>query len=155
MFPLLLIVDRVPNNWFVPISNVPPVVVVRVPFTVMLPPVVLEPLVLFSLRLPYVPAERTWFPIRLVYSTVKFVSVLLVMVYCDKKSAVAAVLVTCTVPAPVSVPAPEMNTAATGIKMPSTINVLPAATGRSLFSVSEAPLLTFQSMLVFVNPPED
>ena len=53
----------------------------------------------------------------LLYSTVKFVSVLLEIVYWLAKSGVTAVRVTCAVPEPVSVPEPEIISAAAGWKI--------------------------------------
>src|ERR1044071_4150813 len=71
------------------------------------------------------------------YSTVKLVSVLLVMVYCDKKSAVAAVRVTRAVPVPVGVPVPLITAPATGERIafaPLTLRL--PLTARLLLSVS-------------------
>ena len=48
-----------------------------------------------------------------------------VIVYCEEKSAVAAVRVTFVVPLPVSVPAPLITSAAAGVNVPSTVIVPP------------------------------
>jgi len=57
---------------------------------------------------------------------VRFVSVLFVIVYCEEKSAVAAVRVTFTVPLPVSVPPPLRMTNAAGVSVaPAPIVRLP------------------------------
>lgn len=50
------------------------------------------------------------------------------MVYCEAKSAVAAVRVTSTVPEPVRVPEPEITTAAAGTRLALALTVmLPSA----------------------------
>ncbi len=64
------------------------------------------------------------------YSTVRLVNVLLVIVYCDEKSAVAAMRVTRAVPVPVSVPVPLMTAAATGMKIAFTPLTLRATANR-------------------------
>src|ERR1041385_46510 len=76
------------------------------------------------------------------YSTVRLVKVLFVMVYCDEKSAVAAMRVTRAVPEPVNVPVPLMTGAATGAKiafvpltlrLPLTAKLLLAVSGWVVF----------------------
>jgi len=57
------------------------------------------------------------------YSTVKPESTFVEMVYCDVKSAVAAVRVTFTVPVPFKVPAPLITVAAEGFTVPLTVKV--------------------------------
>ena len=47
----LLVGENEPSNWKVLIANVPPDVVVSIPFTVMVLPAVLVPLVLLNVRL--------------------------------------------------------------------------------------------------------
>ncbi len=59
------------------------------------------------------------------YSTVRLVKVLLVIVYCELKSAVASVRVTLTVPLPVNVPMPLITSVAEGVNKPqSCLNLL-------------------------------
>jgi hypothetical protein len=71
------------------------------------------------------------------------VRVLFVIVYWLSKSAVAAVLVTSTVPFPVKVPAPETTTAAAGtrfalaftVKVPPTLKFVLAETSAEVFEI--------------------
>src|ERR1051325_8749241 len=113
-----------------------PVVNVRRPLTVDVPVARLTPLLLLILSGPYVIALKVCAAVPM-YSTVRLVSVLFVIVYWLRKSAVAAVRVTRAVPVPVSVPVPLMTAAATGLKIafaPFTFNV--PLTPKLLFAVS-------------------
>ena len=81
------------------------------------------------------------------YSTVKLVSVLVVIVYWLKKAS-APVRVTRAVPVPVSVPAPLMTEAATGAKIafaPLTVKVPPTA--KLLFTVNGCVTFEFVRLL--------
>ena len=91
------------------------------------------------------------------------------IVYWEEKSAVAAVLVTCAVPDPVSVPAPETITAAAGVKIaPALIFKLPATLKlvfaliaaevlvivNALNEVAELPLIVWAAAPLNVTVPE-
>src|SRR5215210_2616277 len=112
-----------------------PVVNVSRPLTFDVP-LRVTPLLLLILSGPKVIGLKTCAAAPM-YSTVRLVNVLLVIVYCDEKSAVAAVRVTRAVPVPVSVPVPLMIVAATGERIafaPLTLRLPPTA--RLLLSVS-------------------
>src|SRR6185295_15253174 len=95
------------------------------------------------------------------YSTVRFVSVLLVIVYCDKKSGVAAIREARAVPAPVSVPVPLMTDAATGekiafapltLRVPLTPKLLLAVSGWVTFESVRLKKLMLASLLIDCEP---
>ena len=95
------------------------------------------------------------------YSTVKFVSVLVVIVYCDKKSAVAAIRVTRAVPEPVKVPVPLMTAAATGeriafapltLRVPPTAKLLLAVSGFVVFESVRLKNVIFVPLLMLCAP---
>ena len=119
---------------------------VSVPLTVVAPPNVTS-LELLIFKFPYVRALTVCAALP-AYSTVKFVSVLLAIVYCELKSAVAAVRVTFTVPLPVRVPVPLMMSAAAGAKEPFTV-IVPLALKLPLLEI--VPLIV---KLLNVNVPE-
>src|SRR5215217_848977 len=136
---LPLLITRV---WF-PTPKAP-VVNVRRPLTVDVPLVMFTPLPLLILSGPNAIGLNTCAAVPM-YSTVRLVNVLLLIVYCDEKSAVAAMRVTRAVPVPVSVPVPLITAAATGDKMafaPLTLRV--PLTARLLLSVSG--FVTFESV---------
>ena len=113
-----------------------PVVNVRRPPTVEVPVARVTPLPLLILSGPKVIALKTCAAVP-IYSTVRLVKVLLVIVYWEEKSAVAAIRVTRAVPVPVSVPVPLMTAAATGLRIaftPLTLRLPLAA--RLLLSVN-------------------
>ena len=94
-------------------------------------------------RFPYVRSVSTC-PVP-VYSTVRLVSVLFVIVYWLAKSAVALVLVTCTVPDPVRVPEPLMTVAAAGVRIvadPFILKVAPTP----MFVLTERAADVFESV---------
>jgi hypothetical protein len=68
--PLLDIVDSVPPRANVDMSSEPPVVVVKLVFTVTAPLAVLVPVVFRKLRPAYVPLTRVWPPAATSYLTV-------------------------------------------------------------------------------------
>ena len=112
-----------------------PFVNVRRPLTVDVP-LKVTPLPLLILSGPNVIGLKICAPAPM-YSTVRLVNVLFVIVYCDEKSAVAAVRVTRAVPVPVNVPVPLMTAPATGERIaftPLTLRV--PLTARLLLSVS-------------------
>src|ERR1041385_2748296 len=95
------------------------------------------------------------------YSTVRLVNVLFVIVYCDEKSAVAAVRVTRAVPEPVSVPVPLITVAATGAKiafapltlrLPLTAKLLFAASGCVVFESVRLKIVILVPLLMLWAP---
>ena len=120
-----------------------PVVNVSSPLTVDVP-LRFTPLPLLILSGPKVIGLKTCAAVPM-YSTVKLVNVLFVIVYCDEKSAVAAMRVTRAVPVPVSVPVPLITVAGTGAKIafaPLTLRL--PLTAKLLLAVSGC--VTFESV---------
>src|ERR1700754_316771 len=111
------------------------------PLTVDVPLVMFTPLALLILSGPKAIGLKTCAAAPM-YSTVKLVRVLFVIVYCDRKSAVAAIRVTRAVPVPVNVPVPIIPAPATGLNIafvpltlsePLTAKLLLAVSGLVMF----------------------
>jgi len=85
-----------------------------------------------------------------------------VIVYCDKKSAVAAMRVTWAVPLPVSVPAPLITSAAAGMNVPPTVIVVPTLKSPLLDVVplivklmkANVPAFTIEPPAIVIVPEE-
>ena len=145
--PELLIITLLVSVVILPLANV------RVPFTVALPEID-TPVALLILRPPKVFNARPCAPAPAI-STVRFVRVLLVIVYWPRKSLVPVARVTFAVPLPVRVPLPPTRTLEAGLRTALALTVRLPPVLKLVFAVTGAEVLETVRLLnvVVVLPP--